>query len=247
MTERRLSAEDYAYLLPDHWVAGNTTIWNVLHEEYVRRVVEIVAGSGARRVLEVGCGDGWNCAKLVEAGLDVVGIDWSKNGIEHASRLVPKGTFYCGDVTDPEFMSRFPERFDAVILVEVIEHIPPEDCVPLLQNISKLVKSGGLFVLTTPSVNFPNDNPAHYRHFTPELLCDLVGQAGDLMVSSIEGYGDIPRERLHWRLARFVKNRIYTVHPIYDWLTERYRRHCRQRPLDRCHGLILTLVRKTVT
>ena len=75
MPERweRLSAEDYSYLLPDHWLLKEKNIWTMMHHAYVWRVVEIVKNSGAQRVIEVGCGDGWNCGQMVEAGLDVVG------------------------------------------------------------------------------------------------------------------------------------------------------------------------------
>ena len=68
--ERELEAEDYTYHLPDHWIlevkeAGE--YFTKMHAAYVQRVVELVKESGARSVLEVGCGDGWNCGKLVGA------------------------------------------------------------------------------------------------------------------------------------------------------------------------------------
>ena len=96
--KHRLTAEDYSYVLPDHWIIPEETIWEIMRQAYARRVVELVKGSGARSVLEIGCGDGWNCGQFVEAGLEkIVGVDWSRNGIDHARRMVPKAKFYCGE------------------------------------------------------------------------------------------------------------------------------------------------------
>jgi len=150
--KHRLTAEDYSYVLPDHWIIPEETIWEIMRQAYARRVVELVKGSGARSVLEIGCGDGWNCCQFVEAGLEkIVGVDWSRNGIDHARRMVPKAEFYCGDTRDEDFMRKFSKPFGALAMVEVIEHIPPEDCVAVLQNLLPLLEPGGRFVLTTPS------------------------------------------------------------------------------------------------
>ena len=241
--KRRLAAEDYQYRLPDHWLLPEDNIWTMMHHAYVRRAVEIVSASGARSVIEVGCGDGWNCGQLVEAGLDVVGVDWSVNGIEHARRMVPGARFYCGDITDTAFLDRFTEPFDAAVYIEVIEHIPPEDCVSVLRGIRNRVTPGGTLVLTTPSVNFPNDNDQHYRHFTPDLLQELVDAAGGLRTLGVEGYGNVRAEDRHWARARFVDNRLYTLHRAKAWLNARYARHCLGAPLFECHGLILHLER----
>lgn len=240
---RILSAEDYAYQLPDHWLIKEETPWAIMHHAYVDRVVEIVQEKGCKSVLEVGCGDGWNCGRLVEKGIKTVGTDWSKNGIEHAKRMVPGAEFYCGDLTDTEFSAVMEEPFDAAIFVEVIEHIPPEDCVDAMRKIRDAVKPGGYIVLTTPSANLENRNPQHYRHFTPELLEEIMTEAGGLTVDAVEGYGDMEAERKHFRVARWVNNRHYTIYALRDRLLDRFRAHCVGVPLDRCQGLIMTIKR----
>lgn len=234
-------AEDYTYLLPDHWLLNNRNIWSIMHEEYVRRVIDLVAESGAKTVVEIGCGDGWNCGQLVKRGFKTVGADWSKNGIDHAIRMVPDARFHCGDVTDIEFSKKFGRPFDAAILVEVIEHIRPDECAGALATIRDLLRPGGTLVLTTPSTNTPNTNPAHYRHFTEDMLRELIGGIDGLSIKNIEGYGDVKAERRHWRIARFVNNRHYTVHRAHKWLAERHRRHCRNSPMDRNHGFIVEI------
>jgi SAM-dependent methyltransferase len=240
-----LTADDYTYRLPDHWLIPDaenlTNHFGIVHHAYVRRVVELVKQSGAQSVIEVGCGDGWNCGKLVETGLDVVGVDWSRNGIAYANLLVPKAQFFCGDLRSPEFIARFPRPFDAAIFVEVLEHIPPNDCVDALRNISGILKKGGTLVLTTPSINQPNNNPQHYRHFDESTLRELISEVGDLKILAIEGYGDVPYETRMYRILRLFENRYYSVKPARRYILNKYKDYCLNRPLDRCSGFIIKI------
>jgi 2-polyprenyl-3-methyl-5-hydroxy-6-metoxy-1,4-benzoquinol methylase len=238
---------EHGYKLPDHWVLHelkNDDLFTMLHSAYVHRVIEIIKSSGAKTVLEVGCGDGWNCGEMVNAGLNVVGIDWSINGIAYASALVPKARFLRADVRSPEFTAQFPNKFDAVALVEVIEHIPPHECVEAIRNIIEPLKKGGTFVLTTPSENFPNDNPLHYQHFTEQKIRQMMSDAGGLTVVSVEGYGDVEAERSYWSKMRWADNRFYSVKPLMKSITDEYRKlKLTEVPLSRSHGLIATIVK----
>jgi 2-polyprenyl-3-methyl-5-hydroxy-6-metoxy-1,4-benzoquinol methylase len=243
VTGPNLTAEDYGYRLPDHWLLNedSATHFPIMYHAYVDKVVELVKQSGAQTVLEVGCGDGWICGKLVEAGLKVVGIDWSRKGIAYASILVPGGQFYCGDVRDTEFLSRFPDLFDALIFVEVLEHIPPDDCLDALRNITSVLKVGGTMILTTPSINFPNNNPHHYRHFDEQTLRNLVAEAGGLEITAIEGYGDVRYEARMYKRLRWCENRYLTIKPLRRAILFKYKDVCSRTPLDRCSGFILTI------
>ena len=243
---KRLTEQDYTYRFPDHWLVHEhspDSIFRRLHSYYVGRVTEIIQGSGARTVLDVGCGDGWASGQMAAANLDVVGIDWSANAINHARALAPNARFLVTDVGDVEFRTKFPDKFDAIALIEVLEHIPPKDCADALRAIKGTLKLGGTFVLTTPSVNFPNNNPQHYRHFTEPMLRDVITAAGGLAIVSMEGYGDANAERSHYRLARWTDNRYYCIKPAQEYLLRRSASRMTKTPLDRCHGFIVTMKR----
>lgn len=233
------------YLLPDHWVLHKTKpddTFTVLHSAYISWVVSILKAAKVKTVLEVGCGDGWACNEMVKAGLKVVGTDFIQNAITYASTLVPGAEFICGDLASEEFKMRFPDKFDAIAMIEVLEHIPPIECVSALRNIIEPLKSGGLFVLTTPSENFPNDNIHHYQHFTENKLSDLVKQAGDLEILSIEGYGDVEIERSHWNKMRWFDNRYYSIKPGIRMLNRRFAdAKLIKTPLSRSHGLVAVM------
>lgn len=242
-----LTADDYTYRFPDHWILHeqkSDTLFDRLNRAYVGRAIEIIRSSGAKTVLEVGCGDGWNCGQMAAAGLDVIGIDWSDRGTQYAKMFVPTAKFFRADVRDEVFFSQFDNPFDAIALIEVLEHIPPDDCVSALRNIGARMKTGGTFVLTTPSVNFPNNNPQHYQHFTAEKLRALAADAG-LTVERIEGYGDVKAANAYWNKMRWVENSFYSIKPISLALTKNYHENTKlvNTPIDRCHGFIMTMTK----
>jgi len=63
------------------------------HEYLAPAVLQLLRQAGARRVLDLGCGNGTFTARIVDAGYDVTGLDASPSGIGIASRLVPAAAF----------------------------------------------------------------------------------------------------------------------------------------------------------
>jgi len=109
----------------------------------------VPAGS---HILDVGCGTGFISGLLIEKGYRVTGIDFSDWCIRRASEQYPNGNFYQASADDPNLPGRFPEPFDAVVSVEVIEHLYSPST--FLKNCHQLLKPGGQFILTTPYHGF---------------------------------------------------------------------------------------------
>ena len=126
------------------------------------------------------------------------------------------------------------------------EHIPPNDCVAAFRNIASCVKPGGVLILTTPSTNIENTNPQHYRHFTVDVLSELVTQAGGLQILAAEGYGDYVLAGRYHQIARFVDNRYYLIRPLRRWLQVYYGRRCRSTSIKRCEGIVMAMERTGV-
>lgn len=67
--------------------------------------------------------------------------------------------------------------YEAVVCVEVIEHVPEDDL--FIKNVSKVIEKGGWAYFTTPNGDYiknegPNKNPDHVRHYTREGLYNLL-------------------------------------------------------------------------
>jgi len=67
--------------------------------------------------------------------------------------------------------------YDAVVCVEVIEHVPEDDL--FIKNIARVIAKGGWAYFTTPNGDYiknegPNKNPDHVRHYKRQELQDLL-------------------------------------------------------------------------
>jgi SAM-dependent methyltransferase len=70
-----------------------------------------------------------------------------------------------------------PASFDAVICVEVVEHVANDS--KFVENIARVIKGGGWAYFTTPNGDYiknepPNFNPDHQRHYTRSELRALL-------------------------------------------------------------------------
>lgn len=99
-------------------------------------------------VIDIGCGGGLVAEPLARLGAQVTGIDPVPESIETASAHAQ------GAGLDIEYRAETAEAaaaggrvFDAVLLLEVVEHVP--DVPAFLKAVAPLVKPGGLMILST--------------------------------------------------------------------------------------------------
>ena len=96
------------------------------------------------RLLEVGCGSGWQLERMKELGWSVKGIDFDP---EAASAARARGLdVVVGDVRELNLPTG---SFDAVVMAHVLEHV--FDPVSLLAECRRLLKPGGRLISITPN------------------------------------------------------------------------------------------------
>lgn len=101
-----------------------------------------------KRVLDVGSGGGILCESLARLGADMVGIDPAKNNVAVAARHADKAELAIDyRATTIETIAATGERFDAVLVMEVVEHV--RDVPGFLRDAAATVKPGGLMVGAT--------------------------------------------------------------------------------------------------
>jgi 2-polyprenyl-6-hydroxyphenyl methylase / 3-demethylubiquinone-9 3-methyltransferase len=100
------------------------------------------------RLLDVGCGGGLICEPLARLGAAVTGLDPAPETIE-AARRHAAGQNLNIDYRAARVENLLAEniRFDAVVCLEVIEHVP--DPGAFLKSCGALVRPGGLMLLST--------------------------------------------------------------------------------------------------
>ena len=108
----------------------------------VRQIVDMVThltGSPGNRVLDVGCGVGRLTEAMANLGYRVTGYDISPGMLAKARA---RGD---GRVT---YVDRFPsESFDWVNSFIVLQHIPPERGIVLIEQMAEALTSGGVLSL----------------------------------------------------------------------------------------------------
>lgn len=123
-------------------------LWNA-NIHYHSLLVEAIP-QGARRVLDVGCGDGILSAHLIRTGIPhVVGLDLDGRVIERARTRhvgVPV-EWQQGDLFDVPFVAG---SFDAVVSVATLHHMSAEKA---LRRFADLVKPGGVVAVVGLAAN----------------------------------------------------------------------------------------------
>ena len=119
-------------------------------------------------VLDVGCGGGLLSESLVRLGAErVLGLDAARESIEIARRHASLVGLLSHEVDDEDGSGRLEfrqgtieemvsdknggpaDRFDIVCAMEILEHVDVEKQRPFIEHLTRLVKPGGLLVLST--------------------------------------------------------------------------------------------------
>ena len=140
--------------------AGVRFFW---HDLKFRAVAARLAGAG--KVLDIGCGPGTFIGNYL-GGVDCLGIDFSAPQIDYANRRY--GT--AGHRFSTQALAGLDACFDAITMIELIEHLAPAEARQLLAEARGLLLPGGRLVVTTPN----------YRSLWPliEWGVNLVSRVG---------------------------------------------------------------------
>jgi FkbM family methyltransferase len=128
-----------------------------------KSILEAVNFDGAR-VFEIGYGRGEAAKYAIDRGASVyLGVDFSQDACqiatEHLARFgfSDRGKFICADIVP--FLENASEdhRFDVVLMLDVIEHIPRVEFDRLLSLLPRIMSERGMVVVNTPVYRHDND------------------------------------------------------------------------------------------
>jgi SAM-dependent methyltransferase len=158
-------------------------------------VFRALADHPTARVLDIGCGTGFNIEQVrAWYGGQVVGLDLSADALTFCrSRNLPD--LIGGDSTCSPFRSA---SFDVIMALDLIEHL--DDDRAALRELARLLRPGGVLIIFAPAFNFlwglQDDVSHHRRRYTAGELRQKLDQAG-LCVAKLS-YANIALFPLIW-------------------------------------------------
>jgi SAM-dependent methyltransferase len=188
MSEIEVLSQPQTVSMADEWFQFATAdhFWMQWRHRLLVRALKR-AGVPVRRALEIGCGRGI-ARDMLERDFDfpVDGCDLNRTPLEMAKP--GKGRLFVYDILDqaPSLLG----RYDAVFLLDVIEHI--SDDAGFLSAALRHLRVGGLSIVNVPaSMRLSSDYDrvaGHLRRYTSSGLADLLNRCG-LEVQAIWPWG----------------------------------------------------------
>ena len=165
------------------------------YRDYFRRKVnDLLKVAPPGRILDVGCATGVFLDEGRRAGFQEVGVDLLASAVAYARDRL-KVDARLGMLEEMGFA---PAQFDAVSLFQTIEHVP--DPAGLVRELARLLRPGGVLLLTTPDSRgfaarlmgrrwFEYYNEEHLTYFEERSLRRLLADGEFTIISLCTEFG----------------------------------------------------------
>ncbi len=176
-------------------------------------------------VLSIGCKEAELESNIIDEVKSITAFDVDRDIIDYNAKNISGIAFKYGDIV---MGTDYPdESFDKIVFLEVLEHVPDNTEEQALKESCRLLKTGGVMVLSTP-----NDTPAtaimdpahwliNHRHYKPQAVRNMLEQAGFTVETEYVGGGII---EMCWIPVFYVLLRLKLaglVKPLMDRLIDR--------------------------
>lgn len=184
----------------------------------------------ARKLLDMGCGEGTRLANIADKHTTIFGIDISSTAIKKAKKKYPKFNFVVGDLEKLPFPDN---EFDLVYSAFVFEHL--DNPKKVIKEGVRVLKPGGSFLIAAPNYGAPNRASPPFKG--NRILKLFEGFVKDFIpvkglgwhkvkpIADINTYGadwDTTIEPYMGSLIKYLKSRnLRIIHATAGWGMER--------------------------
>lgn len=155
---------------------------NDAQRDWVGRLLAECPDGGV--VVDAPCGTRRYLPHIADAGIAVVRIDQSAGMLEQARlRNIAVALHHVG----LQEMSLAAE-FDAAVTIDAMENVPPEDWPPVLANLHRAVRAGGLLYMTVEETD-SSDLDEHFTRLTGDGHPAI---RGEIIEGDVAGYHYYP-------------------------------------------------------
>ncbi len=163
------------------------------HLNYLEEVAVIKDYINSGKLLDVGCHSGWLLGYLADCKrYELEGVEPSSVLAEiiHDRLGINVHNCFVGDLKDRE------DFFDGITVIDVIEHINPEDIKLFISSISKSLKPKGFLFIKTPNGKFTR---------IKGFIADLFPMAFRKNILGVSDVWDAKEHVIHWSYKSLKK------------------------------------------
>ena len=194
-----------------------------LHEAGYRAVLDRI-GSG--RVLDVGCGQGFESARFLDTGRDVVGVDYAAEAVATAAATYGDEGLRVAQM-DARGLAFLPASFDGACSSHLIEHFTEPE--PHVAELARVVKDDGVVCVLTPNKPADFENPFHLHLFDrAELRAMLERHFDEVWLGGVDA---VPHVKADFEARRIKAAKLLRLDALdlrhripYEWYVALYTR-----------------------
>ena len=149
---------------------------------FERNILPLLPADRQANVLDIGCGYGRYLKALQLGGYgNAYGIDVSEEQIAYAHERLGLSNCICGDAL--QFLSDQSDVYDAILLLDVLEHLDVAYAADLCRAVHRALKPSGIFIVQVPNALSPlcphlYADITHLRAFTTDSVEQLLRIGG---------------------------------------------------------------------
>lgn len=189
--QRQDAEESYSKLWAASYDVDGGVYSNESHRQFIHKFLGLVMPRST--ILDAACGTGRYMGMLLEKGHTVIGIDQAQGMLDQAQLKFP--LVHLEKMGLQEMIHQ--NIFDGAICMDAMEHICPEDWLPILRNFQGALKPSGVFYFTV--------------EIADEKDVELAYQQGQVL-------------GLPMVLGEWINTGVYHYYPsmtqVRDWLRE---------------------------
>ena len=200
---------------------------NRTYLEHVRRITDFIDKKCL--VLDLGCGDCY-ITNVISKKSDVIGADISQKALKLGKSIYPNLKVLTGSAVSIPLKKN---SVDFVTTSKIIEHLTPDDAEKMLEEIKRVLKSGGKLILSTSNplniwekilhiyLKFKSEEEEHIKEYLTEDLYQTVNS--HLSIEKIIEKADPPFFKHFPSISTFVMYSQKLFLKLFPFFTKYFR------------------------
>lgn len=170
---------------------------------YRRQFLPLLPGDKNAEILDLGCGSGSLVWFLQRNGFqNASGIDLSRDLVVAGTQLGVRNLRH-GNFNE---QIQTADLFDAIVMRDVLEHVPKPEMLGLLRRCRECLKPGGALIIQVPNAAAPFASKLRYEDFTHELSFTAESVTQVLLLSGFNRVRCLPSDALVSGLRSWLRH-----------------------------------------